>query len=454
MSKSTWTGTVSSDWADADNWSPAVVPGASSAVTIASGRAVASASIGTVNSITDSYALAFESAGTNTVATFLDDTGHLKVDANGGEGGTILNIVGTLTNSGHLHIGNATLSASDEVTAAALNNTGKVYLRGFHANQALLEVTSRAGFGAAGVLNGSVALSGDSAIEFASGAITSLAAEAQLSLNGNDAFIEDSTALGSNSALTRLASIGSEARLLLGDGASVSTTGALTNSGFLEVYSADASLSVAKGLTNSGSLDVENYGVASSPSVNSVTAGSFVNSGTVILSGNTNNSATLNVSGALTNNGSISITDDIEELAGAVGGTGSFTLYGAKLQFELECLVRSDHRRLTNRPRGYAHPHTGAEFRSHAQRFRHRRQNRRNEPCRDRNEIQFRGEYGGHGRHAHPDRHESESDRRYPDDRPLFQFEFHPRPRQRDGHAGANRPSRRRRSPCPICFSP
>ena len=123
MSKSTWTGAVSSDWDDAGNWSPAGVPGASSDVTIASGAAVASASIGTVNSITDSSDLSFELAGTNTVATTLDNTGHLCVDANGGEGGTILNIGGTLTNSHTLRIGNATLSASDEVTAAALDNT-------------------------------------------------------------------------------------------------------------------------------------------------------------------------------------------------------------------------------------------------------------------------------------------------------------------------------------------
>ena len=101
MSKSTWTGAVSSDWADADNWSPAGVPGASSDVTIASGTpvALASASIGTVNSITDSSDLRFRSAGTNTVTTFLDNTGHLYVDAKAGAGGTILNIGGTLTNS-------------------------------------------------------------------------------------------------------------------------------------------------------------------------------------------------------------------------------------------------------------------------------------------------------------------------------------------------------------------
>ena len=211
MSKSTWTGAVSSDWDDADNWSPAGVPGASSDVTIATGDAVASASIGTVNSITDSSDLRFRSAGTNTVTTFLDNSGELRVDRKGGAGGTILNIGGTLTNSGSLRIGNATLSAPDKVTAASLDNTGEIRLLGSSANQALLDVTGSAGFGTAGVLSGNVRLAGDSAIEFASGQITSLAANAQLRLNGNDAFIEDSTALGSNSALTGLASIGAGA---------------------------------------------------------------------------------------------------------------------------------------------------------------------------------------------------------------------------------------------------
>ena len=92
-------------------------------------------------------------------------------------------------------------------------------------------MTGSAGFGAAGVLSGNVELVGDSAIEFASGQITSLAAGSHLILDGNDAFIEDSTALGSNSALTGLASIGAGATLDLDNGASVSTTGALANDG-------------------------------------------------------------------------------------------------------------------------------------------------------------------------------------------------------------------------------
>ena len=98
-----------------------------------------------MNSITDSSDLSFESAGTNTVTTFLDDAGHLYVDHNGGEGGTILNIGGTLTNSGDLVIGNTTLSAPDEVTAASLDNTGKIYLIGSSADQALLDVARQRG---------------------------------------------------------------------------------------------------------------------------------------------------------------------------------------------------------------------------------------------------------------------------------------------------------------------
>jgi hypothetical protein len=198
---------------------------------IAPGAPVASTPIGTVNSITDSSDLSFESAGTNTVTTFVDDTGYLWVDHSGGEGGTTLHIGGMLTNSGNLVIGNTMLSAPDEVTAAALDNTGRIDLIGSAADQALLDVSDSAGFGATGILSGYVRLAGDSAIEFASGEITSLAAGAHLGLNGSDAFIEDSTALGSNNALTGLASIGAGALFALHDGASVSMTGALVNDG-------------------------------------------------------------------------------------------------------------------------------------------------------------------------------------------------------------------------------
>jgi hypothetical protein len=155
-------------------------------------------------------------------------------------------------------------------------------------------------------------------------------------LYGNDAFIEDSTALGSNSALTGLASIGYGAYLNLLGGASVSTTGALVNDGNIDldgngVGLGGSTLSIGGTLTNTGALDIGFFNLSSS---DSVTAKSFVNSRTVDLIGNGTNLAALNVSGATTNNGSISITNDTEELAGAVGGKGSLSLSTANLQFD------------------------------------------------------------------------------------------------------------------------
>jgi hypothetical protein len=335
MSKSTWTGAVSSDWNDADNWSPAGIPGVNSDVVIAAGEAIASASIGTVNSITDSSDLRFRSAGTNTVSTFLDNSGELRVDRKGGAGGMILNIGGTLTNSGSLRVGNATLSAPDEVTAAALDNPGEIRLLGSATNQALLDVTDGAGFGTAGVLSGDVFLSDDSAIEFSNGQINALAAGSVLFLGGNS-FIEDSNALGENSALSGLSSIGDLADLYLLNGASISTTGSLTDEGKIRLQGlrGGSNLTVAGTLTIDDGLVIDDTHGASSEAV---TAASFVNNGGVSLAGNEVGGAalaSLNVSGPTTKNGSISISRGAGEFAGTVDGTGLFSIYTANLQFD------------------------------------------------------------------------------------------------------------------------
>ena len=203
-----------------------------------------------------------DGASVSTTGALAND-GNVYLDPNAGDGGSSLTLAGALTNSGYLGVGNATLSASDKVTAASLDNTGSIHLSGSSANQALLDVTAgSAGFGTAGVLSGNVQLAGDSAIEFTSGQITSLAGPAQLHLNGNDAFIEDSTALGSNSALTGLASIGAGATFDLENKAAVSTTGALVNDGtvFLDADGGGggSSLTVGGALTNSGGLYIGN----------------------------------------------------------------------------------------------------------------------------------------------------------------------------------------------------
>ncbi len=79
----------------------------------------------------------------STTGALVND-GHVCLDPVGGDGGSSLTLAGALTNSGSLTIGNATLSASDEVTAASLDNTGSISLTGSGANQALLDVTAAA----------------------------------------------------------------------------------------------------------------------------------------------------------------------------------------------------------------------------------------------------------------------------------------------------------------------
>ena len=217
-------------------------------------------------------------AAVSTTGSLVND-GHIHLDFAGGDGGSSLTLAGALTNSGSLTIGNRDLSASDNVTVASLDNTGSISLTSFQrrANQALLDVTAgSAGFGAAGVLSGNVELTGDSAIEFASGQITSLADGAQLHLTGKNAFIEDSTALGSNSALTGLASIGCfGATLMLRDKAALSTTGALVNDGTVDLL-AGTLLDVTGALTNTGTLIIGSAVCA---------VGTLSNSGSIFFSG-------------------------------------------------------------------------------------------------------------------------------------------------------------------------
>ena len=342
MSKSTWTGAVSSDWNDKDNWSPAGAPGASSDVTIATRRAVASASIGTVNSITNSSDLRFRSAGTNRVAVFLDNSGELRVDRQGGAGGTILNVEGKLTNSGSLRIGNATLSAPDTVSAAALDNTGDIRLLGSSANQALLDVSGSAGFGTAGVLSGHVRLTGDSAIEFKSGQITSLADGAQLRLNGSDAFIEDSTALGKNSALMGLASIGAGATFDLENGAAVSTTGALTNDGTVlsidRLSGGGSSLTVAGALTNSGDLGIGVLINTHLSGSDKVAAASLDNMGSIDLGGSRAGQALLDVTAGNAGFGTAGVLSGNVDLSGDSAiefAGGQITSLAANAQLQL-----------------------------------------------------------------------------------------------------------------------
>jgi hypothetical protein len=119
--------------------------------------------------------------------------------------------------------------------------------------------TGVAGFATAGTVTGFVNFLGDSAIEFLSGQISTIATGSQLVLRRN-AFVEDSTALGSNSALTGLADIAGS--LDLGYRASVSTAGSLTDNGSILLdwfhgtggTMGGSTLSIGGALTNKGTL--------------------------------------------------------------------------------------------------------------------------------------------------------------------------------------------------------
>ena len=254
-----------------------------------------------------------------------------------------LSLSGALTNSGMLEIGpnGGSTPGNDVVNAASLDDTGgTIDLSGASSTQyAALNIT---GDGASlgttpGLLSGNVSLSGYSLITFASGgAITELGAQSSLSLSGANAQI---------SALAGLATIDSTGSLSLDGGAQL-TTGALTNIGSIDLDIGDYSLGISAGgssltvdglLTNLGTLDIGPNLEETLRYGDSVTVASLDNDGgTINLYGSLPFvAATLDVSGAFANNGTVNVDGDKEEIAGAVTGTGTFTVSsGSTLQFD------------------------------------------------------------------------------------------------------------------------
>ena len=173
------------------------------------------------------------------IAGSVINDGQIHLNNGYGNGGSILTVAGTLTNSNYINIGNPNPSAPDKVTVESLDNTGIIYFNGTSANPSLYDVTTGvAGFGTAGTLTGTVGYGANAAIEFLSGQITTIAAGSSLELIGNNAFIEDSSALNSNSALTGLSNISGS--LDLEQGASVSTTEGVDNNTTVSVSTGPA----------------------------------------------------------------------------------------------------------------------------------------------------------------------------------------------------------------------
>jgi hypothetical protein len=267
MATDAWKG-GGGNWNVAADWS-AGVPTATSDVVVAKGDPSITTAIN-IASLKDSSGVSFVDAGSSTIFGSLVNAGVVDLDALSGDGGSNLTVAGALANAGLLQLGAAdnSLSKTDTVKVASLVNTvGDIEVAGGKtaAARMILNVTgARAGFGAAGVLSGTVDLSGHSSIEFTKGGqISQIANQATLEIDGANAFIAADASL-SNDALSGLNLVAGT--LTLADGAKIATSGPLKNVAnmFLEttdLSAGGARLSVAGGLTNDGSLNVEVFGL-------------------------------------------------------------------------------------------------------------------------------------------------------------------------------------------------
>jgi hypothetical protein len=151
--------------------------------------------------------------------------------------------------------------------------------------------------------------------------------------------VADAGKTTSNSALKGLSTV--DGGLYLYNGATVTTSGKLTNSGsiVLDQSGSDggSSLTIGGALTNDGTIQIgpDNDTLSAADKVHADS--SINNSGTIDVYGNATNSveASLTSPGSFTNNGSVNVSDDVDIITGAVSGTtGNFGLSnGSTLTF-------------------------------------------------------------------------------------------------------------------------
>ena len=153
-------------------------------------------------------------------------------------GGSSLAISATLYNAGTINIGGSfegtpLLASASVVSAAALDNTGQIYLLGNPSTgdmqQAVLDIAGAA----PSDWTGWAMLGGQALLEFGSGGITSIAQGAGINLTSPDCYVADAGATVNNSALAGLT--GNAGDFALQKGAAVNFSGDFTNSGIVEV---------------------------------------------------------------------------------------------------------------------------------------------------------------------------------------------------------------------------
>src|SRR5262249_14826811 len=282
---------------------------------------VASAGLGTTSDsaltglTSNAGQLQLQNGASLTTTVGLNNSGGLYVN-NAGTGGGSLTVGGALENSNYGHIGNVSLTTT--VTAAGLANIGRISIQGGSSTQATLDIT---GAGAPATWTGTVDIGGEGLLEFAGAAgIAAIASGAQINLFGAQSYVA-SAGLGttSDSALTGLTS--NAGQLQLQNGASLTTTVGLNNSGGLYVNNAGTgggSLTVGGTLSNTNYVQIGNGSLTTT-----VTAAGLANIGRISIQGGSSTQATLDITGAaapVTWTGTVDIGGEgLLEFAGAAG---------------------------------------------------------------------------------------------------------------------------------------
>jgi hypothetical protein len=262
---------------------------------------------------------------------------------------SLLTITGALINDGStaqfsgdaLAVGDASV-----VSAASLDNTGLLALSGGDATAKVILACAAGTDGSAGVLTGDIQLSDLALLEFSSGSIAAITASAVLLIDGSAAFLANAQNVSSNSALKGLTSNAGE--LDLEDGASLTTSSGLSNSGYLGLDDSDeggsaapdGALVVAGALINTGVDnastvdgifigDAFGYYIGQTTSLSAV---SLVNAGEIDVEAGNGDQASLTIAGESSNNGANAEIDvgagSVATFTGAVSGDGLIDVFG------------------------------------------------------------------------------------------------------------------------------
>jgi len=281
-------------------------------------------------------------ASVTTTGGLANNDAYLEVDANG-SGGSSLTVGGSLTinSAGDVYVGNIGMTSAATLKASSINSiSGSVQLTGGSTAgaAALLDVTSAAPSNLTGYYS-LIGNTGSAALEFASGSITTIGSGAfntgSVTLNGADAYVE-AGATHSNSALTGLTTLAGGI-LVMDNGASLTTTGALTNNdGYLQLDSSGAGGSTlnvggALNISNTGADYVGNSGMTS-PSLLKVSGTINAAGGNLQILGGSTAAATALVNVASAAPATLTGTYNIDGGVGSAAlefGSGSITSIGS-----------------------------------------------------------------------------------------------------------------------------